>query len=336
MPDFPDVFEGDAFDFTSLVAAVNHEPFLPGQVGRMGLFEEEGISTLDVAIEERHGTLELVGETARGGPGETIAKDYEKGRKIPVSHFQRDDGVMAEEVQGQRAFGSTSDRETLEGRLVQRSMRHFNDFDLTLEHQRVGALKGIVTNKAGGTRLNLFTEFGVAQPATVYLDLANANPTTGVLRDTCDRIIETIEDNLTGTPYDGVRCLAGRNAYRALFKHPEMQDSFKGTAEAAFLRQGLPSSLPFGNIVFERYRTSGIAGLIGDDELQFFPVARGLYKTWFAPADYNDTVNTIGLPRYLRVFSRSDNKGYRMEVQSNPLSLCLKPRVLIKGNIGAA
>lgn len=336
MPEMLDAFEGDAFDFTTLTASVNNEPFVPGQVGDLGIFEEEGVTTTDLAIEERDGTLELVGESARGGNGETVAKDYERVRKLPIPHFQRDDAILAEEVQGRRVFGTTDTRETVENRVVQRSMRHFRDFDATLEHQRIGALKGIILNKAGGVRTNLFTEFQVQQEPTVFLSLSDANPASGVLRDACDSIIETIEDNLTGTPYSHVHCLAGRTAYKKLFKHKEVVDSYKNTVEAAFLRQGLPRTFTFGDITFERYRTGGTVNFIGDDDLHFFPMgAPGLFITRFAPADYNDTVNTVGLPRYLRVFAMNNNKGYKLEVQTNPISLCLKPKVLIKGSAGA-
>lgn len=337
MPEMIDVFEGDAFDFTTLTAAVNHEPFAPGQVGQLGIFDEEGVSTTDIAIEEKSGALELVGESPRGGMGETIEKDYEKVRKIQIPHFERSEAVLAEEVQGQRQFGTVDQKETLEGRIVQRSMRHFRDFDLTLEHQRVGALKGIILNKAGAVRYNLYNFFEVAPPAPVYFDLEAANPGRGVLRDTCDTIIEQVEDALGGTPYGHVHCLAGRAAYKKLFKHKEVVESYQNTVEAAFLRQGLPRTFNFGDITFERYRTGGLANFIADDELRFFPMgAPGLFITRFAPADYSDTVNTIGLPRYLRVFAMTNNKGYRFEVQSNPISLCLKPKTLIKGLAGAA
>lgn len=336
MPEMLDAFDGDAFDFTTLTASVNNEPFAPGQVGALNIFEEEGIDTTDLAIEERDGSLEIVAETARGGPGETVAKDYERMRKLVVPHWQRDDAVTAEEVQGKRAFGTIDQRETVEDRVVRRAMKHFRDFDVSLEFQRVGALKGIILNKKGQVRYNLFNEFGVSQPDTVYLDLGNANPAAGALRVACDEIIETIEDNLTGTPYGHIHCLAGRNAYRNLFQHKEVVDSYKNTVEAAFLRQGIPRTFQFGDITFERYRTGGMANFIGDDDLQFFPVgAPGLFITRFAPADYNDTVNTMGLPRYLRVFVMKNNKGYRMEAQSNPISLCLKPKVLIKGSSAA-
>ena len=41
------------------------------------------------------------------------------------------------------------------------------------------------------------------------------------------------------------------------------------------------------------------------------------------------TVNTLGLPRYAKAIPSDNNKS--VEMQTNPLSLCLRPRALIKG-----
>ena len=49
------------------------------------------------------------------------------------------------------------------------------------------------------------------------------------------------------------------------------------------------------------------------------------------PPDYIETVNTLGLPRYAKAIPSDNNKSVRLEMQTNPLSLCLRPRALIKG-----
>ena len=46
-----DVFNGDAFSVVSLTATANRLPYVPGQIGRLGLFEEEGVDTLTILIE---------------------------------------------------------------------------------------------------------------------------------------------------------------------------------------------------------------------------------------------------------------------------------------------
>ena len=54
------IFEDDAFSVSSLTAAINDQEYLPGRISSLGLFREEGISTLTVQIEKDGDTLALV------------------------------------------------------------------------------------------------------------------------------------------------------------------------------------------------------------------------------------------------------------------------------------
>jgi hypothetical protein len=75
---------------------------------------------------------------------------------------------------------------------------------------------------------------------------------------------------------------------------------------------------------------------IHPDEARIFPVgAPGLFRTVFAPADWNDTVNTSGLPRYSRQWPMENGKGVHLEAQMNALSYCTRPKVLLRGVRGA-
>jgi hypothetical protein len=56
----------------------------------------------------------------------------------------------------------------------------------------------------------------------------------------------------------------------------------------------------------------------------------GLFMTNYAPADYTDTVNKEGLPKYSRAEPLPFNRGWQIESQSNPLSICTRPRAVVK------
>ena len=144
-----DIFNDDAFSVHTLTAKINEQPYRPGQISDSGLFSENSVTTTIVSIELMAGNLSLVEPSVRGGPGETIGDD--KRRLIPfeVDHYQRDDSVTADEVQNVRAFGTESEVETVQGRVIEKAARHLADLDMTIEHQRVGAIKGIVTSKSG-------------------------------------------------------------------------------------------------------------------------------------------------------------------------------------------
>ena len=65
----------------------------------------------------------------------------------------------------------------------------------------------------------------------------------------------------------------------------------------------------------------------------FFPVGvPGLILQYNAPADFVETTNTIGLPRYAKqAVDQQFARWVMLHVQSNPLPISTRPRVLIKG-----
>ena len=69
MPEINDIFSGDAFGVVTLSSLVNNQPFTPGQVGNLGLFDEEGVTTTIVGFDMIDGAITLVAPTPRGGPG---------------------------------------------------------------------------------------------------------------------------------------------------------------------------------------------------------------------------------------------------------------------------
>lgn len=328
-----DIFNDDAFSMTSMTAAINKQPFVPGQIGALGLFEAEGVNTTTVAIEMLDGRLSLVAASERGGPGQTVTRERANMRVFPTYHFQRDDAVMADEIQGVRMFGSESQLETIENVRDRKVARHTRDMDLTVEQLHVGAIKGQLA-PVGGRAINLFTEFGVAALPDTNWDL-DADATK--LRVLASDAISEMEDELDAGAYSGVAMVCGRTLYKKFIEHKSVRETYLNTVQAAELRGGIPDSFQFANMDVVRYKTgakasaaNGGVGFIADNEARLvFRGVPGLFITRYAPADYMDTANTIGLPRYaseMRV--RKDNKGADFEVQMNPIMLCTQPRTL--------
>lgn len=327
------VWDGDGFTLESLTAAINNAPYRPGQIGKLGIFDEDGVTTTMVSIEERNGKLSLIEPTPRGGPGETT--DDEDRNKIPfeVDHYQRDDFVKADEVQNVREFGTEDQLETLQSRIEKRGMRHAQDLTMTLEHQRIGAIKGIVTSKSGKVLHDLYNRFSLAVPAAVSLELdVAATDVMKILQD----VTYSIEDDLDEA-YDGIHYFTGRDLHTELWRHKSVKDTFLNTSGAIVLRQDVPDVFTLGSNTFERYRTGAKATsdlgspYIAANEARGFPKGvQDLFITRFAPADYEETVNTVGLPFYMKQFAAPNGKGRHIEVQSNPISLCTKPKVLRK------
>lgn len=326
------IWDNEGFSLESLTAAVNREPYRPGQVSASGIFSEDGVTTTVVSIEERDGKLALVEPSPRGGPGETTGDETRSRLPFEVDHYQRDDSVKADEVQNVRAFGSEDRLETVVERVESKAQRHAADLTMTLEHQRVGAIKGIVTAKSGTVLHNLYTRFGIAEPAAIPLELDNDATLVGSL---WQDVVYGIEDDLD-EPYAGIHVFTGRGLHKAMWQHKSVRETFV-FQDAQVLRQDVPDVFEFGGATWERYKTGAKASAdlgspyIGHNEARV--VVKGvpeLFITRFAPADYEETVNTVGLPFYAKQWARQDGKGRHLQVQMNAISLCTRPGVLRK------
>ena len=111
-------------------------------------------------------------------------------------------------------------------------------------------------------------------------------------------------------------------------------------------RQARPFSLRYLERV-EKYRRVAVtfeeyAGEAsdGDDNVRrFIEAGEGhafplgtvdTFATYFAPADFNETANTLGQPLYAKQEPRKFDRGTDLHTQSNPLPMCHRPGVLIK------
>ena len=58
----------------------------------------------------------------------------------------------------------------------------------------------------------------------------------------------------------------------------------------------------------------------------------GPFRQYNAPADFVETANTLGLPRSAKqAVDGQFARWVMLHVQSNPLPICTRPRVLIRG-----
>jgi hypothetical protein len=331
-----DIFSQDAFGAVELTNAINKLPFIPGRVGQLGIFANRGVATTAVSIEEREGVLYMVPTSQRGAPGTQNKTGKRTLRKLAIPHLQVNDTILADEVQNVRSFGSENELQSLQMVVNQRLETMAQSLDVTIEHLRLGAIKGQILDSDGSTVIyNLFTEFGVSQEPEVDFDLDNANPAAGALRKKCASVIRKIANNLGAAPLTRVHALCGDNFFDDLVAHPEVRETYLNQSQASELREGyVYGTLNFGGVTFENYRGSvGGTSFIDTDKCHLFPVGvPGLFMNFFGPADYAERVNSIGLPRYAKqAADPMFNKFVSLEAQSNPLPICTRPKVLMQG-----
>lgn len=326
-----------AFSFMRLTAAVNKIPEVPSVIGNLNVFEEEGVDTRFVSVERRDESLALVASSPYGGVGESVGGESRDLIDFRVPHFQRDDAILAEEVAGKRAFGTENELETIQARVDMKMARHTRALDFTLENLRLGAINGQVLDKDGTTVLvDIFDKFGISAPSSVDFVLGTAG--TDVLGK-CRQVLDATEDALEGFQAPRVYGLAGDTFMQKLWTHSKVEATYANWQAAVALRNDPRLPFEYGGISWIRYHTKpkakaakGGAPMVPDAGVRF--VAAGvpeLFITRFSHADYEDTINTMGLPRYARQFPREDQKGRKLQVQMNAVCLCTIPEALQTG-----
>lgn len=320
-----DIFRDDAFSTVSLTDAILKAPHKPGRIGQLGLFRSRGITTTTAVVEEKNGRLSLIESSPRGGPGSTIGAERRTARSFAVPHFERDSTILADSVQNVRAFGSENALEAVQSIVDERLADLRAMHEVTLEYLRIGAIKGLILDGDGATTLfNLFTEFGVSQQ-TVDIDLGS-DP-----RNECVAIQRLIEAELGAEPVSGYHAFCGDAFFDTFIANSQVKDALK-YQESVLLRSDVRAGFQFGGITWENYRGSvGGVDFVDDDDAYVFPIGTSIFSTYFAPADFLETVNTVGLPVYAKVALDTELQRWaKIHTQSNPLALCLRPRAVVK------
>lgn len=326
-----DIFNDDAFGVSQLTAAINDAEegrSVPGIID--DLFQEEGINTTAAWIERNGDTLTLVPSAPRGGVGDETGKDKRSAMPVSTFHLPVIGGINADEVQNVRAFGSETELQTVEALVNKQLAKMRRRLEATMAYHRIGALKGIVKDATGSDLLNLFTLFGGAQQSQAMA----LTTTTTKVRDKVIAAKRKSEDVIGDAGViTGWRAICGRNFFDALIGHEKIEEAYDNWSQApnVLLGDHRKSGFKFADVEWlEYYGSVGGVAFIDPDEAYLIPIVDGLFITRFAPADYMETVNTIGLPYYAKKELRKFGKGVDLEAQSNPLNLCTKPRAIIK------
>lgn len=322
------IFGSDAFSFTKLVAAINLIPHVPTRLGQMGLFSSEGVDTLTVAIEMENNVLTLVPTAARGAPGTVKGVERRNLRDFRTVHLPQRVAIMADEVSGLRAFGSETEEELAMGRLNKKMVVARRDLDITHEYQRMGALRGIVLDADGSPIYNFGTEFGVTPGAA---NIALSNTATKVLQEVIS-LKGTVEDVLGGVAYTGMHALCSKEFFAALTSHPAVTETYRYQMSNVLREDRRYTGFEFGGVFWEEYRGSvGGTRFIGANKALLIPLGvPDLFKTFYSPAPYMETVNTIGLPFYMKSKNMDYDTGVEWQVQSNPLHINTRPNAVLE------
>jgi Phage major capsid protein E len=255
-----DIFNSDAFSLVNMTGAIEKMPSVPSFLGSLGIFDEEGVDTDSVSIEQKGMTLSLIPTSARGTEPPMGTTDKRTMRNFNIPRVAKSDQVFAREVANIRAFGTQSELETVAQKIVQKQKKLLTEHALTMEYHRLGAIQGILLDTDASTLYNFFTEFGIAAPTEIDFDLDAAGPAEGVLLDKVKAAKRAAIRALGAAYVPGVTqflWLCGDTFYDQLVKHNDVRVTYKNWEAAAALRGSLGdafTSFRFGEMDWHNYQ----------------------------------------------------------------------------------
>lgn len=322
------------FNVTELSAAISNLPTRIGNPSDAELFRNIPGTTNVFSMEFYEESGILVPTTEWGGVAPKNSSGKRTAKSWTIPHMPLEDVVKASDVIGVRAFGSTA-AETVQGKVLDKLQAMKNKIDATLAYRRSKAKQGIIVDADGSTILNYFTEFGIPQQV-VYFDLGTA--TTNIAAK-CQDVIDQIEDGLGQEVYSSIEVEVDRAFYDALTAHKNVREVFLGwSAAESKLGRSNTSGFEFGGLKFIVNRQKvGATPLVAASTGHAYPRGtQDVFLNGLAPADFNETVNTLALPYYAKQAGKQFDRGFDLHVQSNQLPIVAKPKALVKVSAAAS
>lgn len=328
MLNFPDLFTS-----AELTEAVNKLPLMPMRL--RPLFTQKSVRTTKVALDIQHGRLVLVPHQDRREPPQEMAGRGSRRSTVilETAHLPLADTVLPEDLQDVRGFG-TEEPVTTATVINDKLTDLKNSISMTTEFHRLGAIQGIIYDADGSTVLhNLFDVFGVNQK-TVNLVFPSNDTKFNPILTAILKAKRHAEEKLGGTPATRFEALCGADFYDMLTTHKLVREAYNlwaanqsGFGQDDFRRRGFT----YGGVTWIE-ASEIVAGrkMVPDNTAHFYPVGVNIFMQFNAPANWTETANTYGNEFYARMDEKPRGRGFDLEAQSNPLTVCTYPEALVK------
>lgn len=335
----------ERYTVLELSTAITNRQNEYGLLNSTGLFAEKGIPDRHVKIESRNQTLHIIPTSPIGTPA-PADDDPDSGniRILPTFRHAKKHTLLAEEIQGVRKFGTENELEVFDEKVMEKLDKIQREHRQTKEFLRWGALKGNVYDADGVKVLyNVYTEMGETQK-TVDWALGDAQ-SVDAIQDGNDLLLDYLEDEALGEPIAGTVMFCSPGYHTALMKNKDFREAFRYYANAQREpnpnRESLRKPFEFKDVIYYRHRgkcsfkkadgSIVTHTFIPDNEAIAVPLGTAeVFESYFGPAEFMETVNTIGQEIYVKPDVMKLNMGVELHSFSYPLHLVKKPRLVVR------
>ncbi|MGL4504527.1 MAG: major capsid protein [Aeromonas sobria] len=321
--------EAGKFTVHNLTAAINRSKVAKTRLAELKLFAEKGVTTTSVDIELKDSQLIIVAEKARGEEGDKLEKADRDIKTFRCTHLPVTGFIKADDLQDVRAFGEVyangEGGERWDEVINEETTRMRQSLELTIEMQRMGALSGKVLGKAGNTIHDFFKEFEL--DIAEAQDVIDFSAAKGV-RNQLAASLRKSKKNQNGIKATVYRALCSATFMDKLLEDEGFRKAYDRYQDSSAFREDIRAGIMWDGILWEEHTEEYPNGdlMIPEGEARLIPMNNaGLFLTRFAPANYAETVNTLGLPLYAKGEMTKFDKGVDLESQANPLNVCTSP-----------
>lgn len=318
---------------------INDIPNTYGKIQQAGHFTlNEGITTTTVQMDRVSDELNILEERPRGSAPSQAGGEEIVPHVFAVPHIPHEDFLRPADLQDRRKPGDTGpDTKTRKLSKKTRMLRMAQA--LTLEYMRMGAIKGKLYGGSGKLLYDFYNEFGFTQEV-LSLELADTGKDVpGALRVAKRYIEDNIEAGMMMGEY---HCYCSASFFDKLTSHAKVSQAYQyyqaSAGQADPNRNDLRTGFYYQGIVFEEYnataklkKTGAPVKFIEDDAAYLFPRnVPNMFRTYFAPADHIDYVNTEGQEVYMFEIDPGTGRYLELVSESNPFPINTKPNGVVK------
>lgn len=337
---------GERFTTLQLTMGINKRQNEYGLLNGMGLFTEHGITDRHVKIETRNQTLSIIPTSPVGtpAPADDDPDDRAVIPPIPTSRHAKKHTLLAESLQGVRAFGTEDMPDPVDLKVMEMLDKIQREHRQTKEFRRWSALKGRIYDVDGAKLLlDVYATMGETQKIIEW-DLEN-DTATDPIQDGNDELLDYLEDEALGETITGVIKFCSPGYMAAMMKNKEFRDAFKyyanNTGSVDPNRQSARRPFEFKDVIYLRHRGSCSYKkkdgsvvkhtFITDGEAIAVPLGTtDTFKTFFGPAEFLETVNTVGQEIYVKPKVMDLDMGIELHSFSHALDLVTQPRLVVR------
>lgn len=330
------------FEIVDRTQEINLIPNQWGIISNSGVFptSPEGVTTSTVTMEQITQSGAVLVDRIRGERN-NYSKDYvRKLYSYSIPHFNIDDILKPEDIQGKTAYGTNDSAEVVAQALARKMERIRRSYGQLKEKIFAQLLAdGTVYAPNGTVSTNFYTEFGVSRKE---VDFVFGTATTDIIGKIEEGIAHIVDNMQSGDTAQGFIAFCSPGFFSNLIKHAKVQAAYtyySSTQEP--LRNRLNSSLPMGTrtfvhggVTFVEYRGSDFGGTVfmTANEARLVPIGNADSFGFYAgPANgYMDLVNTIGQENYMFTFTDPRTGAIEIQTEANLLAVARRPGVVVR------